>query len=169
MKHILAILVENKPGVLARVAGLFGRRGFNIDSLAVGETAEPTISRMTIQVDADEKTLEQVIKQLNKLINVLKIGLICPDGSVTRELTMIKVKTTPENRQEILQIIDSFRAKVVDVALDSLIVEVTGDSEKINALQRLLGHFGIMEMVRTGKVSILRGSLTTKNGNGKKE
>jgi acetolactate synthase I/III small subunit len=164
MKHVLAILVENKPGVLARVAGLFGRRGFNIDSIAVGETADPGISRMTIVVEGDEKTLEQVSKQLNKLINVLKVAQIFPEGSVTRELLMIKVRTMPENRQEILQIIDSFRAKVVDISLDSLIVEVTGDSEKLGALQRLLSHFGIMEIVRTGKVSILRGSKTTKNG-----
>ncbi len=163
-KHVLAILVENKPGVLARVAGLFGRRGFNIDSIAVGETAEPAISRMTIVVKADEKTLEQIVKQLNKLINVLKIGIIKSEGSVARELVMIKVKTTPENRQEILQIAASFRAKVVDVSLDSLIVEATGDSEKVKALQGLLAHFGILEMVRTGKISILRGSRTTKNG-----
>lgn len=164
MKHILAILVENKPGVLARVAGLFGRRAFNIDSIAVGETAEPGISRMTIVVDGDERTLEQVSKQLHKLINVIKVARIYPEGSVTRELVMIKVKTLPENRQEILQIIDSFRAKVVDISLDSLIVEVTGDAGKVEALKRLLGHFGIMEIVRTGKVSILRGAKTTKNG-----
>ncbi len=164
MKHVLAILVENKPGVLARVAGLFGRRGFNIDSIAVGETAEPGISRMTIVVDGDERTLEQVSKQLNKLINVLKVARIYPEGSVTRELLMIKVKTAHENRQDILQIIDSFRAKVVDISLDSLVVEVTGDSGKLEALERLLSHFGIMEIVRTGKVSILRGSSTTKNG-----
>lgn len=164
MKHILAILVENKPGVLARVAGLFGRRGFNIDSIAVGETAEPGISRMTIVVEGDERTMEQVSKQLNKLVNVLKVARIYPEGSVTRELLMLKVKTLPENRQEILQIVDSFRAKVVDISLDSLVVEVTGDSGKLEALQRLMGHFGIMEIVRTGKVSIFRGSKTTKNG-----
>lgn len=164
MKHVLAVLVENKPGVLARVAGLFGRRSFNIKSLAVGETAEPSISRMTIVVEADEKTLEQIVKQLNKLINVIKISNITKEGAVTRELVMIKVKTNPETRQEIQQIVDSFRAKIVDVSLDSLIIEVTGDTEKLEALQCLLEHFGILEMVRTGKIAILRGGKTTKNG-----
>lgn len=164
MKNILAVLVENKPGVLTRVAGLFSRRGFNIDSLAVGETTDPEISRMTIVVDADEKTLEQVVKQLNKLINVIKISNITNKGVVVRELLLIKVKTTSGTRQEILQIVDSFRAKVVDLSLDSVVIEVTGDNQKLAALQNLLEHFGILELVRAGKIGILRGSKTTKNG-----
>ncbi|HHX76830.1 MAG TPA: acetolactate synthase small subunit [Firmicutes bacterium] len=164
MKHILAVLVENKPGVLARVAGLFSRRGFNIDSIAVGETTDPAISRMTIMVEADEKTLEQIDKQLNKLVNVLKVSNLTREGVVMRELMLIKVRTSPETRQEIQHIIDSFRAKIVDVSLNSLIIEVTGDEEKLEALQNLLEHFGILEMVRTGKIAILRGSKITKNG-----
>lgn len=164
MKHILAVLVENKPGVLARVAGLFSRRGFNIDSIAVGETTDSAISRMTIMVEADEKTLEQIDKQLNKLVNVLKVSNLTREGVVMRELVLIKVRTSPETRQEIQHIIDSFRAKIVDVSLNSLIIEVTGDEEKLEALQNLLEHFGILEMVRTGKIAILRGSKITKNG-----
>ncbi len=164
MRHILAVLVENKPGVLARVAGLFGRRGFNIDSIAVGETSDPAISRMTIVVEADEKTLEQIDKQLNKLINVLKVSNVTREAAVLRELVMIKVKISPETRQEVQHILDSFRAKIVDVSLNSLIIEVTGDMEKLEALQNLLEHFGILEMVRTGKIAILRGNKITKNG-----
>ena len=163
-QHILVILVDNKPGVLTRVAGLFGRRGFNIESIAVGETMDSGISRMTIVVNADDKTFEQIVKQLNKLINVIKVSNITGNSAVTRELILIKVRTTPENRQEVQYIVDSFRAKVIDVSLESLTIEVTGNIEKLTALQNLLEHFGILEMVRTGKVAILRGSKTTKNG-----
>ncbi len=166
-QHILVILVDNKPGVLTRVAGLFGRRGFNIESIAVGETVDTAISRMTIVVRADDKTFEQIVKQLNKLINVIKVGNITGGSAVTRELILIKVRTTPENRQEVQYIVDSFRAKVIDVSLESLTIEVTGNIEKLEALQRLLEHFGVLEMVRTGKVAILRGSKTTKNGEAK--
>lgn len=164
MKHILAVLVENKPGVLVRVAGLFARRGFNIKSLAVGETRDPAISRMTIEVDADDKELEQVVKQLNKLINVIRIANLTQEPSVNRELLMIKVKAEAKNRSEIQQIVETFRAKIVDVSLQTLIIEVTGNEEKLEAIQLLLSHYGILEIVRTGKVALIRGSKTTKNG-----
>lgn len=167
MKHVLAVLVENKPGVLVRVAGLFARRGFNIESLAVGRTADPAISRMTIEVDADELMLEQIIKQLNKLINVLRISNLTLEPSVNRELVMIKVRADAANRSEIQQIVETFRAKIVDVSLQSLIIEVTGNEEKIEAILLLLSHYGILEIVRTGKIALLRGSKTTKNGEGK--
>lgn len=164
MKHVLAVLVENKPGVLVRVAGLFARRGFNIESLAVGKTLDTGISRMTIEVEADEKTLEQVIKQLNKLINVIRISNLTTEPSVNRELVLIKVKASARNRAEIQQIVETFRAKIVDVSLDSLIIEITGNEEKLEAIALLLSHYGILEVVRTGKIALLRGSKTTKNG-----
>ncbi|MBT9142307.1 MAG: putative acetolactate synthase small subunit [Dehalococcoidia bacterium] len=164
MKYILAILVENKPGVLVRVAGLFARRGFNIESLAVGKTVDPTVSRMTIEVKADEKTLEQVVKQLNKLINILRISNLTHEPSVNRELVMIKVNASPANRAEIQQIVETFRAKIVDVSLQSVIIEITGNEEKLEAILLLLSHYGILETVRTGKIALLRGSKVTKNG-----
>lgn len=164
MRHILAVLVENKPGVLVRVAGLFARRGFNIESLAVGKTLDPAISRMTIEVDADDKTLEQVVKQLNKLVNVLKISNLTQEPSVNRELVLIKVKADTGTRAEIQQIVETFRAKIVDVSLQSLIIEITGNEDKLEAILLLLSHFGILEVVRTGKIALLRGSKTTKNG-----
>ncbi|MCR3921955.1 MAG: acetolactate synthase small subunit [Firmicutes bacterium] len=168
MKYVLAVLVENKPGVLVRVAGLFARRSFNIESLAVGKTADPSLSRMTIEVEADKQTLEQVIKQLNKLINVLKISNLTLEPSVNRELVMIKVKASTTSRAEIQQVVETFRGKIVDVALNSLIIEVTGNEEKLEAIQLLLAHYGILEVVRTGKIALLRGSKTTKNGEDKK-
>ncbi|MBT9166780.1 MAG: putative acetolactate synthase small subunit [Syntrophomonadaceae bacterium] len=164
MKYILAVLVENKPGVLVRVAGLFARRGFNIESLAVGKTMNPSISRMTIEVEADEKTLEQVVKQLNKLINILRISNLTNEPSVNRELVMIKVNTNAANRAEIQQIVETFRAKIVDVSLQSVIIEITGNEEKLEAIMLLLSHYGILETVRTGKIALLRGSKVTKNG-----
>jgi len=164
VKYVLAVLVENKPGVLARVAGLFSRRGFNIESLAVGRTLDRSLSRMTLEVDADEKTLEQVVKQLNKLINVLKISNLTLEPSVNRELVLIKVRADAVNRSEIQQIAETFRAKIVDVSLQSLIIEVTGNEEKIEAITLLLAHYGILEVARTGKIALLRGSKTTKNG-----
>lgn len=164
MKHILAVLVENKPGVLVRVAGLFARRGFNIESLAVGKTRDPAISRMTIEVDGDDKDLEQVVKQLNKLINVIRIANLTQEPSVNRELLMIKVKAEAKNRSEIQQIVETFRAKIVDVSLQTLIIEVTGNEEKLEAIQLLLSYYGILEIVRTGKVALIRGGKTTKNG-----
>lgn len=158
MKHTVAVLVENKPGVLARVSGLFSRRGFNIESLAVGVTENADTSRMTIVVSGDDKVLEQVMKQLNKLIDVIRVSDIPPEDSVNRELALIKVGVDSTTRAEVMQIVDIFRAKIVDVGVKSLIVEVTGDENKINAIEQLLRQFGVKEMVRTGKVAMNRGA-----------
>ncbi len=158
MKHTLGVLVENKPGVLTRVAGLFSRRGFNIESLAVGVTENPDISRMTIVVSGDDHVLEQVEKQLNKLIDVIRVSDIPLEASVNRELALIKVGVDSTTRAEVMQIVDIFRAKIVDVGTKSLIVEVTGDESKINAIEQLLRQFGVREMVRTGKVAMNRGA-----------
>ncbi len=157
LKKVIAVLVENKPGVLARVSSLFRRRGFNIDSLAVGTTDREDVSRMTIVVRGDEKTVEQVIKQLNKLIEVIKVSDLS-ENSVNRILALIKVSATAENRGEIIEIANIFRARIVDVARDSLIIEITGDEEKINAFTNLMRQYGIKEFVRTGVVSMARGS-----------
>ncbi len=156
-KHILVALVANKPGVLNRVASLFRRRGFNIESITVGHTEKEGISRMTIVVNGDSATVEQVRKQLDKVIDVIKVHDITQDSVVDRELALIKVKTTSANRSEIIQIVDIFRANIVDVASDSLIVEVTGDEEKLNSLFRLLSSFGIKEIARTGRLAMTRG------------
>ncbi len=164
MKHVLAVLVENRAGVLTRVAGLFSRRGFNIDSIAVGETVDPGISRMTITVEGDEAVVEQVMKQLNKLINVLKVSNLSREPAVSRELMLIKVQSEAQTRSDIQQIVETFRGKVVDVSLNSMIVEVTGTDEKLDAIELLLQHYGITETVRTGKVALLRGSKTTCEG-----
>jgi acetolactate synthase-1/3 small subunit len=161
MRHTLAVLVENNPGVLARVAGLIRRRGFNIDSLAVGPTNDPTISRMTIVVEGDDLVLEQVIKQLRKLIEVIKVSDLTTEEHVDRELVLIKVKAEPAQRSQIIQLVDVFRAHIVDVGRETLIVEATGDEEKIRAIEEILRPFGIKEFVRTGKVAMLRGSRTT--------
>ncbi len=160
MKHTLAVLVENKPGVLTRVAGLFSRRGYNIESLAVGVTENPDVSRMTIVVTGDDRVLEQVIKQLNKLVDVIRISDLKSQESVYRELALIKVKTTPQTRSEIMEIVNVFRAKIVDVGLESLVIEITGIEDKIKAMEKLLEHYGIKEMVRTGRVSLHRGTKT---------
>ena len=157
MKHTLSVLVENKPGVLARVAGLFSRRGFNIDSLSVGETERPEISRMTVIVNVEEHSLEQVYKQLNKLINVIKVVELPESNSVFRELVLIKVKADPRARAEIIEVADRFRAKIVDVGKGTVTVEVTGTSQKVRALEELLRPYGIVECVRTGTVAISRG------------
>ena len=157
MKHTISVLVENKPGVLARISGLFSARGFNIDSLAVGETEQHDISRMTIVVKGDEKILEQVMKQLNKLIDVIKVTDFVGQSCLERDLVLIKVNAGKGRRSEILEIVDIFRAKIVDVATNSLIVEMTGDEEKIFALVNMLKPFGIKEMVRTGIVAMGRG------------
>ncbi|MFO7295440.1 MAG: acetolactate synthase small subunit [Caldicoprobacter sp.] len=162
MKHILGVLVANQPGVLSKVAGLFSRRAFNIESLAVGVTEDPNISRMTIVVDGDEKVIEQVAKQLNKLIDVIKVADIAED-SVTRELALIKVQADPGNRNEIIQIVNVFRAQVVDISKDSMIIEITGDEKKIDALQEMLKDFGIKEMVRTGIIAVDRGNKLIKD------
>jgi acetolactate synthase-1/3 small subunit len=158
MKHTIALIVENKPGVLVRIAGLFSRRGFNIDSLTVGTTDKPDRARMTITVDGDEVVLEQVTKQLNKLINVIRVSELAPAESVERELAIIKVAAKKEDRSEIMQIVSVFRAKIIDVSPRSIIVEVTGSEDKVEAMVRLLRQFGIKEMARTGKVSMVRGS-----------
>ncbi len=158
MKHTLAILVENKPGVLTRVAGLFSRRGFNIESLAVGVTENAGTSRITIVVSGDDKILEQVEKQLNKLIDVIRVSDIPAEESVNRELALIKVGVDSATRAEVMQIVDVFRAKIVDVGIKSLVVEITGDDSKINAMEQLLRQFGIKEMARTGKIAMNRGA-----------
>lgn len=156
-KHTLIALVEDKPGVLNRMASLFRRRGFNIGSITVGASELPYLSRMTIVVDGNQTTVEQVRKQLEKVINVVKVSDITEDNIVVRELALIKVKATSNNRSEIIQIVDIFRANIVDVAADSLTIEVTGDEEKINSLYNLLRGFGIKEMARTGRVAMIRG------------
>ncbi|MGH3662399.1 MAG: acetolactate synthase small subunit [Micromonosporaceae bacterium] len=162
-KHTLSVLVENKPGVLARVSGLFSRRGFNIDSLAVGETEHPDISRITIVVNVDRSPLEQVTKQLNKLVNVLKIVELDPTSSVQRELLLVKVRADLQTRSHVLETVQLFRAKVVDVSPDAVTVEATGTADKLAALLRVLEPFGIKEMVQSGMVALGRGprSLTS--------
>jgi len=156
-RHTLAVLVENKPGVLARVASLFSRRGFNIDSLAVGPTENDEISRMTIVVNSDDIPLEQVTKQLNKLINVIKIVELDAAQSVQREIILIKVRTDSAARSHVLEIVQLFRAKVVDVATDAVTVEATGTADKLEALIRVLEPFGIRELVQSGMVAVSRG------------
>jgi acetolactate synthase-1/3 small subunit len=157
VKHTLSVLVENKPGVLARIAGLFRRRGFNIHSLAVAPTEKPEYSKMTIVVDLEDKPLEQVVKQLHKLINVIKIQDFLPEEAVERELALIKVRSDKQTRSEIIQIVDIFRAKIVDVSSDSLVIEVTGTEDKINAIILLLKPYQIVDIARTGKVAVARG------------
>jgi acetolactate synthase-1/3 small subunit len=157
-KHTLSVTVENRPGVLTRVATLFRRRGYNIDSLTVGTTENPGISRMTIVVQGDDQVIEQVSKQLYKLIDVIKVIDITHDRSVDRELVLIKVKADNNVRAEIVQIVDIFRARIVDIGRNSLIVEATGDQGKIDALEDSFRPFGIQELVRTGKISMVRGS-----------
>jgi acetolactate synthase-1/3 small subunit len=156
-RHTLSVLVENKPGVLARIAGLFSRRGFNIDSLAVGPTEYPEISRMTIVVSVDELPLEQVTKQLNKLVNVIKIVELEPATSVQRELVLVKVKADLDSRSHVLETAQLFRAKVVDVSPEAVTIEATGSADKLDALLRLLEPFGIKELVQSGVVAIGRG------------
>jgi len=157
-RHTLSVLVEDRPGVLARIAGLFSRRGFNIESLAVGPTEVPDISRMTIVVAVDELPLEQVTKQLNKLVEVLKIVELETDSAVQRELLLIKVRADNDTRSQVLEIATLFKAKTVDVAPDSLTLEVTGDQDKLDALLRLLEPYGIRELAQSGMVALGRGS-----------
>lgn len=156
MKHTISVLVENKFGVLARISGLFSGRGFNIDSLAVGETQDPTVSRMTIVVQGDDLVLEQVVKQLNKLIDVIKVIDMKGKEKVERELVLIKVSANQKTRSEIMQIVDIFRAKIVDVDHEKLTIEITGDDSKINGFLDLMRPFGIQEVARTGKIALLR-------------
>lgn len=158
MRHTLSVLVENRPGVLTRVASLFARRGFNIDSLAVGETEDPTLSRMTIVVNAEATALEQITKQLYKLVNVLKVQDLDPKDMIDRELVLFKVNAPSERRAEIIEIANVFRAKIVDVGRASLTVEATGTSEKLAAMEDLLRAYGIKELARTGKIALARGA-----------
>ena len=157
MKHTISVLVENKPGVLTRISTLFAARGYNIDSLAVGETDDPTVSRMTIVVAGDEAILEQVKKQLNKLIDVIKVSDFLNVAHIERDLILLKVRADKSVRNEIIQIVDIFRAKIVDVSANTVIIEMTGDEEKIQALINMLKPFGIKEMARTGIIAMARG------------
>lgn len=156
-RHTLSILVQNQPGVLARVAALFTRRAFNIHSLAVGETEEPSISRITVQVDAEDLPFEQVTKQLNKLINVLKVVELPPQDAVTRKFVLFKVQANAQNRSQVLQIVDLFRASVVDVNRESLVIQAAGVQSKLEALMETLAPYGINEIVQSGAVAIGRG------------
>ena len=157
-KHTLSVLVEDKPGVLARVSGLFSRRGFNIASLAVGQTEQPGVSRMTIVVSVEDFPLEQVTKQLNKLVHVIKIVELEPAQSVQRELLLVKVRADATVRSQVLETVQLFRAKVVDVAPESLTIEATGTADKLTAMLRMLEPYGIREMVQSGMVAVGRGS-----------
>lgn len=161
-KHTLAVLVHNRAGVLARIAGLYSRRGFNIESVAVGRTEDPKISRMTLVAEADEDTLEQITKQLNKLVDVIKISDITNDDKVDRELALIKVNATTATRSEIVHIVSIFRAQIIDVSQKTVTIEMTGTEDKIEAMQELLAPYGIRELVRTGKISMVRGPRATK-------
>ena len=157
MSHVLSLLVEDKPGLLTRVAGLFARRGFNIESLAVGKSEIPGLSRITVVVDVEELPLEQVTKQLNKLVNVIKIVELDPASSVTREHMLIKVRVDNSTRSQVLEAVTLFRASIVDVATDALVIETTGDSGKIQALLRILEPYGIKEIAQSGLLAIGRG------------
>ena len=156
--HIISVLVENKAGVLAKISGLFSRRGFNIESLAVGPTDDTSVSRITLVVDAESHSIEQVVKQLYKLINVIKIQELEPENIVERELVLFKIKADSNTRAEILEIASIFRANIVDVAKKSLVLEITGTSKKVKGLEELLKPYGIQELIRTGKIAITRGS-----------
>ncbi|HXI10323.1 MAG TPA: acetolactate synthase small subunit [Thermodesulfobacteriota bacterium] len=156
MRHTISVLVTNEFGVLSRISGLFSGRGFNIESLSVAETLDPKISRMTIVTSGDEKVLEQINKQLNKLISVIKVYDFTGEEHIERELALIKVSANQENRAEILSVVDIFRARIVDVSPRSYTVEITGDTEKIGAMTELLRPFGIKEIVRTGRIAMAR-------------
>ena len=160
MQHTITALVENKPGVLARVSGLFARRGFNIESLAVSITDDPSVSRMTIVVAGEESVLEQITKQLNKLIDVIKVVDYTGLPVVERELAMLKVNAETKNRAEIMQVVDIFRAKIIDISDRSFTIEVTGGIDKVTAIEKLLEPYGVLELVRTGKIAMARGPKT---------
>src|ERR671922_961919 len=155
-KHVLSLLVENKPGVLARIAGLFSRRGFNIDTLAVGPTDDPDISRITLTLDGAVHPIDQVTKQLHKLVNVLKIRDMEPEDTIAREMALFKVTAAVENRAEIMQFAEIFRAKIVDVSRRTMTIEVTGSADKVEAFERMIRPHGLVEMVRTGEIAIAR-------------
>ena len=156
-KHTLSVLVENKPGVLARIAGLFSRRGFNIDSLAVGPTEHPEVSRMTIVVNVEDSPLEQVTKQLNKLVEVIKVVELDTDYSVNRELLLVKVKADASSRGQVLELVQLFRAKVVDVANDAVTIQIVGNRGKLEDFLRVIEPYGVRELVQSGVVAIGRG------------
>jgi len=156
-RHTLSVLVENKPGVLARIAGLFSRRGFNIDSLAVGPTEHPEVSRMTIVVNVEDSPLEQVTKQLNKLVEVIKIVELDGSASVSRELLLVKVRADATTRGQVLEVVQLFKAKVVDVATDAITVQVVGNQDKLEDFLRIVEPFGVRELVQSGMVAIGRG------------
>jgi acetolactate synthase I/III small subunit len=156
-KHILSILVENKPGVLTRIAGLFARRGFNIDTLAVGPTDDPTLSRITLTLDGAMHPIDQVTKQLHKLVNVIKIRDLEPTETVARELALFKVSADGASRAEVMQMVEIFRGRIIDVSRRSVMVEVTGSWDKIEAFERMVRPFGLIEMARTGEIAISRG------------
>ena len=160
-RHILSILVENKPGVLARVAGLFSRGGFNIETLAVGPTDDSTVSRVTLTVDGALHPIDQVTKQLHKLVNVIKIRDLEPEETVARELALFKVSADGDSRAQLMQFTDIFRGKVIDVSKRSVTIEVTGTDDKIEAFERMIRPFGLIEMVRTGEIAVSRGRAVT--------
>ncbi len=164
MRHIISVLVENEFGVLARVAGLFSGRGFNIESLCVAETLDPKYSIMTIVTSGDEMIMEQIKKQLNKLVNVIKVQDFTDKDYVSREMVLVRVKAVENTRAEVLRMVDIFRGKIIDVSPDSYVVEITGDQKKISAFIELLRPIGIMEIVRTGPVAMLRGKKSKKGG-----
>lgn len=158
MRHTLSVLVEDESGVLSRISGLFARRGFNIESLAVGPAEKPGISRITMVIPGDNRTIEQLIKQLYKLVNILKVQDITNIPCVERQLVLLKIKASKQNRSAILEIANIFRAKIVDIACEHLILEVTGDPGKMVAIEQLLYQYGIVEIARTGKISLVRAS-----------
>ena len=162
MRHTISILVDNEFGVLSKVSSLFSGRGFNIESLCVAETIDPKVSRMTIVTTGDDQVVEQITKQLNKLINVIKVSDLTAEEHIERELALIKVNANADDRAEILSIIDIFRGKVVDVSPTTYTIEMTGDAEKVNAITELLRPFGIKDIARTGKIAIARSSKTGK-------
>jgi acetolactate synthase-1/3 small subunit len=161
VKHTLSVLVENKPGVLSRVAGLFTRRGFNIDSLAVSPTEDPDRSRMTIAVDTSRFPVEQMTKQLDKLVNVIKIRDLDPENMVSRELALVKVRADARTRSEVIQLVEIFDARIIDVTSDSLTIQVTGESDELLNFEQLLRPFGLIELVKTGVVALGRGASIT--------
>lgn len=156
MRHTISLTVENKFGVLARVAGLFSGRGYNIESLSVAETLDPLISKMTIVTSGEDKIIEQIIKQLNKLINTIKVTDLTVTDHVEREMVLVKVSASGESRTEVLRLVDIFRGKIVDVSPDTFVIELTGDEEKIQAVLSLLKPLGVKDIVRTGKVAMQR-------------
>jgi acetolactate synthase I/III small subunit len=168
MFHIISVLVENHFGVLSRISGLFSARGYNIDSLCVGTTEDESVSRMTVVVHGDERVLNQIIKQLQKLVEVIEVRDLTSESHVERELVMVKVKTTKKNRTELLEVVNIFRAKVCDVSTDAITIEVTGSKGKLQAFIDMMANFGILELARTGKIALARSAgETTEAGKGK--